>query len=251
TKMPQKTLKLSEIKQNIQHVIGNLQQLEHLTDDDAQDFNAQQAVELQRCTTTLLDALDQVPAAKVAGIQKQRRRRRRLDKQKKRQLKCRAKKAKQDSQSKLKVSTGEPQLAPREKQAEHISLKKRHDAASMLQTFDLLEKLCESRGGDKLALSQKLARMRLVWRRVQQENECDHDRESQKRVSSIETQWQAVIFGQSSDFVRENKETFCQRRAIWDSYISYGKRATCIPRGWVLPPENPSNLWKEYRTASI
>ncbi|KAH8257746.1 hypothetical protein KR038_000125, partial [Drosophila bunnanda] len=245
TEMPHKTLKLSVIKENIQHVLENLQQLEHLIDDDAQDFNAEQAEELQSSTTTLLDALDQVPVAKVAGIQKQRRRRRRLDKQKKRELKCRSKKAKQDFKD---ISIEPPTLTPREKQAEHISLKKRHDAASMLQTFDLLEKLCESRGGDKAALSQKLTQMRLVWRRVQQENEVDHERETHKRVSSIESQWQAVFFGKSPDFVKENKETFCQRRSIWDSYISYGKRATCIPRGWVLPPEHPSDLWTEYRT---
>ncbi|XP_070143098.1 uncharacterized protein [Drosophila kikkawai] len=246
--MQHKTLKLSEIKQNIRYVLENLQQLEHLTDNDAQDFNAEQAEELQRSTTTLLDALDQVPVAKVAGIQKQRRRRRRLDKQKKKEPKLKAKKAKQGLQSKPKVSF-EPSLTSREQQAEHISLKKRHDAASILHTLDLLEKLCKSRGGDKLALSQKLAQMRVVWRRVQQENEGDHDRESQKRVSSIESQWQAVFFGQSSDFVRENKETFCQRRSIWDSYISYGQRASCIPRGWVLPPESAPDLWTEYRTA--
>ncbi|KAH8283861.1 hypothetical protein KR054_003766, partial [Drosophila jambulina] len=248
TEMPHKTLKLSEIKHNIRHVIENLEQLEHLTNDDAQEFNAEQAVELQRSTTALLDALDQVPAAKVAGKQKQRKRRRCLDKQKKKELKCRAKKAKEDLKPKPKVYI-EPPLTPREKQAEHISLKKRRDAASMLHTFDLLEKLCESRGGDKVALSQNLAQMRLVWRRVQQENEGDHDKEWESRLSSIESQWQTVFFGQNSEkFIRENKASFCQKRSIWDSYISYGKRATCIPRGWVLPPENPSDLWKEYRT---
>lgn len=209
--MPHKTLKLSEIKQNILHVLDNLQQLEHLSNDDSQDFNAEQAKVLQRSTTTLLDALDQVPVAKVAGIQKQRDRRRRLDKQKKKKLKCRAKKIKQDLEAKKKIPI-EPPLNPREKQAEHISLRKRHDAASMLHTFDLLEKLCESRGGDKVALNQKLAHMRYVWRRVQQENEGDHDKESKKRVSSIESQWEEVFFGQSPALVRENKETFCKRR---------------------------------------
>ncbi|XP_020811026.1 uncharacterized protein LOC110186260 [Drosophila serrata] len=247
--MSHKTLKLSAIKANIRNVLENIQQLEHLIGDDAQEFNAEQAKELQSSTTTLLDALDQIPVAKVAGIQKQRRRRRRLDKQRKKELKCRSKKPKVALKN-LKEALIGPQLTEtREKQAEHISLRKRHDAASILQTFDLLEKLCEYRGGDKVALSQKLIQMRLVWRGVQQENEVDHDRESQKRVSSIESQWQEVFFGKSLDFVRENKETICQRRSIWDSYISYGERASCIPRGWVLPPEHPSDLWMEYRTA--
>ncbi|KAH8383346.1 hypothetical protein KR009_008059, partial [Drosophila setifemur] len=246
-KMPHKSRKLSEIKSNIRNVLHNLQQLEDLSNAQGQDIDLEQAEDLQRSTTTLLDALDQVEADKVAGIQKQRKRRRRLVKQKIKLRKLKVKKSEKVAKPLPEIKT-EP-VARIQKQSEHISLRKLHDAASILQTFDLLEKLCESRGGDKAVLSQKLAPMRLVWRRVQQECESEATKETDK-VSSLENQWEMVFFGRSSPSVEETKKTFLERRSIWDSYISHANKGSSIPRGWVLPPENPTELWTTYRSES-
>jgi len=205
--MDSKNLKLSEIKANIQHVLVNLEQLEQLSNEAGQDFDVQQAEELQRRTSTLLDELEKVPDEKVADIQKQRKRRRRLVKEKKKRIKKETIKCEIPEQK----YTIEPPRNPQEKQAEHISLRKRRDAASILETFDLLEKLCESRGGDKAALSQKLSQMRRVWRRVQEENEGDHVKES-KKAASIESQWEAVLFGKSSPLSRKSKGKFLETR---------------------------------------
>nr|XP_017007799.2 programmed cell death protein 7 [Drosophila takahashii] len=237
-----KNLKLSQIKANIQHVIANLERLEQLGRLPGQELDVGQAEELQRTTTTLLDELDQVNAQRVADIQKQRKRWRRLVKEKKKRFKRETIK----TEIKEQKYSVEPPRNPLEKQAEHISLRKKHDAASILETFDLLEKLCESRGGDKAALRQKLSQMRRVWRRVQEENQGDHVRESQK-AASIESQWQAVFFGNSEPLVKENKEKFLEIRSTWDSYISFAGRGSCIPRGWVLPPMKPTAQWAAYR----
>ncbi|XP_016949039.1 programmed cell death protein 7 [Drosophila biarmipes] len=236
-------IKLSEIKASIQHVLANLEQLEQLSCEAGQDFDGQQAEELQRRTSTLLDELEKVPAERVADIQKQRKRRRRLDKEKKKRFKKKAIKC----EIREKKYTIEPPRIPQEKQAEHISLRKRRDAASILETLDLLEKLCESRGGDKAALNHKLTQMRRVWRRVQEENKDDQVKES-KKAASIESQWEAVLFGKPSPLIRGSKGKFLEIRSTWDSYISFACRGSYIPRGWVLPPLKPSAQWAAYRT---
>ncbi|KAH8357411.1 hypothetical protein KR084_000829 [Drosophila pseudotakahashii] len=238
-----KNLKLSQIKANIQQVIANLEQLEQLNSKAGQELDVGQAEQLQQSTTTLLDELDQVNTQKVADIQKQRKRRRRLIKEKKRRIKRETVKT-EITEQKYSI---EPPRNPQEKQAEHISLRKKHDAASILETFDLLEKLCESRGGDKAVLRHKLTQMRRVWRRVQEENQGDHVKES-KKAASIESQWQAVFFGNSEPLVKENKGTFLEIRSTWDSYISFADRGSCIPPGWVLPPIKPTAQWAVYRT---
>ncbi|XP_016979821.1 uncharacterized protein LOC108045115 [Drosophila rhopaloa] len=244
--MPHKNLKLSEIKANIRHVIENLRQLEYLSSEREQYFNVEQAEELQRSTTTLLYELDQVPGQKVAGIQKQRKRRRLLDKQKNKRAKWENKISGKLLFTERKYSI-DPPRNPKKKQAEHISLRKQHDAASILESLDLLEKLCESRGGDKAALSQKLAQMRRVWRRVQEESKGDLVKES-KKAASTESQWDAVFFGQSANWFRKTKGRFLEIRSTWDSYISHGGRGSYIPKGWVLPSKNPIAQWAAYRT---
>ncbi|KAH8276315.1 hypothetical protein KR026_010795, partial [Drosophila bipectinata] len=240
--------KLSEIKESITNILDNLEHLEDLCNAKQSDFDVGQAEELQRRTTTLLDALDQVDAHKVAGKTKHKKRRHRLQKQRNKQRRLEAKKSKDlKILDKIKI---DPVSAPNtNKPAEHICLKKRQDAASILQTFDLLGKLCESRGGDKAALDQKLSHMRHVWKQVQQESESDSIH-SAKKESSIDAQWDMVLFGSGSQQGRKNKNTFLKNRTIWDSYISQRKGASCIPRGWVLPPENPSHPWMQYKTDS-
>ncbi|XP_017073376.1 programmed cell death protein 7 [Drosophila eugracilis] len=241
--MPNKNLKISEIKANINRVVSNLERLDQLScGTSSENLDEEQAQELQRSTTSLLDELDQVPAQKVARIQKQRRRRR-LDKQKRKAIKWQTNK---QETLEHRHSTELPRETPKEQHADHISLRKQQDAVSILETFDLLEKLCESRGGDKAALSQKLNQMRLVWRKVQEETKGNSVKES-KMAASIESQWDSVFFGKYSPSIKENKERFLQIRTTWDSYISYGERGSCIPRGWVLPPVNPSAEWAAYR----
>ncbi|KAH8313767.1 hypothetical protein KR067_011598, partial [Drosophila pandora] len=240
--------KLSEIKESITNILDNLAQLEDLSNAKPSDFDLGQAEDLQRRTTTLLDALDQVDARKVAGITKHKKRRHRLGKQRKKKRRLEAKKS--ENVKIIDPIKIEPGTAPSNiKPAEHIYLKKRQDAASILQTFDLLEKLCESRGGDTAALSQKLSRMRNVWKQVEKECECDNIHSS-KKESSIEAQWDMVLFGAGTQQGRENKNTFLKNRTIWDSYISQRQGASCIPRGWVLPPANPTLPWMQYKTDS-
>ncbi|KRF99470.1 uncharacterized protein Dwil_GK19211 [Drosophila willistoni] len=90
----------------------------------------------------------------------------------------------------------------------------------MLRKFQLLETLCELRGGDKAKLSQELDPMRQVWQRVLQEN-------AEEAPKSLDSQWKEVLI-------------------IWDSYISQGKWGSCIPNKWVLPPDEPSSQWAQY-----
>jgi len=66
--MDSKNLKLSEIKANIQHVLVNLEQLEQLSNEAGQDFDVQQAEELQRRTSTLLDELEKRPGWISSGV---------------------------------------------------------------------------------------------------------------------------------------------------------------------------------------
>ncbi|KAI8044214.1 uncharacterized protein LOC128266382 [Drosophila gunungcola] len=242
--MPHQNNKLTEIKTKIRHVIANLQQLQNLSEEE-HDFNVEQVEELQRNTTTLLDELDQVPIQKVVGLQTHRKRRRLLDKQKNKRAKCEIKKPEELLLKERKYSVIPPPNS-KEKQAEHISLRKQHDAAYILENFDLLEKLCESRGGDSRALSQKLAQMRHVWRRVQEESEGDDHVKESKIAASKEPQWEAVFFGKPSNLLRENKTRFREIRSTWDSYISLGERGSCVPTGWVLPLIKPISQWAAY-----
>ncbi|EDV52926.1 uncharacterized protein LOC6554567 [Drosophila erecta] len=239
---PQRKHKLSEIKANIQQVISSLRQLEQQSSGAGSDLDVQRAEELQRSTATLLDELDQVPGQQVVAQQKQRKRRRRLDRRSKQRAKCASIKSEPTEQ---KISI-EPPRNPELKQAEHISLRKQRDAASILETFELLEKLCESRGGDKAALCQKLTHMRRVWRRVREETQAGNAKES-KKVASLESQWNVVFFGPSLPSAKVNKAKFLEIRSTWDSYISYCGRGSCIPRGWVLPPTKPTAQWVAYR----
>lgn len=202
--------KLSEIKASIANILDNLSQLENLSNAKPPKFDVGRAEELQQRTTTLLDALDQVDPRKVAGITKHKKRRHSLVKQRNKQRRLKAKKLKDvKNLNPIKI---EPDTAPSSnKLAEHIFLKKRQDAASILKTFDLLEKLCESRGGDTTALSQKLSRMRHVWKQVQEECESDNIHGG-KQESNIEAQWDMVLFGVGTQKGRENKNTFLKNR---------------------------------------
>ncbi|XP_043652545.1 uncharacterized protein LOC122619590 [Drosophila teissieri] len=239
---PQKKHRLSAIKANIQQIISSLGQLEQQSSGSGRDFDVHRAEELQRSTATLLDELDKVPAQQVVDEQKQRKRRRRLDRRSKQRVRL----APIKSEPTEKKYSIKPPRNPALEQAEHISLRKQRDAASILETFDLLEKLCESRGGDKAALGQKLTHMRRVWRRVQEETQVGNVKESTK-VASLESQWKAVFFGQSLPATKANKGKFLEIRSTWDSYISYCGRGSCIPRGWVLPPTKPTAQWAAYR----
>ncbi|EDW50978.1 uncharacterized protein LOC6619520 [Drosophila sechellia] len=239
---PHKKNRLSEVKAKLQQVISSLGQLEQQSRGAGRDFDVHRAEEMQRSTATLLDELDQIQAQQVVDEQKQRKRRRRLNRRsQKRVIRATVK----SEAAEQKFSTEPPRNTALE-EAKHISLQKQRDAASILETFDLLEKLCESRGGDKAALCQKLNHMRLVWRRVQEETQAGHVKES-KKMASLESQWKTVFFGQSLPSAKLNKGKFLEIRSTWDSYISYCGRGSSIPRGWVLPPTKPTAQWIPYR----
>ncbi|KAH8311902.1 hypothetical protein KR044_008519, partial [Drosophila immigrans] len=234
-KMPH-TLKLSEIKTNITTVIANLQQLETCS-------NVDQSTNLQQQTTALLSRLDQLPAKQIARLQLQRKRRRQRAKRKCKQQKsvdkAYAKHFKDTKVISPPLSDQAEQPKTTAKRAEHIALKKLHDANNKLKTFDLLERLYKARGGDKAAeLSQKLSRMRAVWRRVKQE--CENATGGEMSVN-LEAQWEQVIFGNPCAALEQ------LRRYVWDSYISNGNDATSIPSGWVLPPKTPLQEWAHFR----
>jgi len=191
------SLKLSEIKRNIADVIANLQNLERLSNEPLNNHDVDQSHELQQRTTTLLSQLEELPCKQIGSIQMQRRRRRQRVKEKcklqKRVNKADAKYLK-DTKVICKPFAGQPSVSRTEKQAQHITLKKLHDATNILKTFDLLERLYKARGGDK-DLGQKLARMRTVWRRVKQESE---NAKGVEAPANLEAQWDQVIFGSSS-----------------------------------------------------
>ncbi|TDG48455.1 hypothetical protein AWZ03_005200 [Drosophila navojoa] len=97
-----------------------------------------------------------------------------------------------------------------------------------------------------------MARMRTVWRRVQQES---INAINQEMPTNCEAQWSKAIFGISSVPLKQGSlkglrktqnQKFVERRAIWDSYISSGKVGSSIPHGWVLPRETPSAEWAKY-----
>lgn len=214
--MPQ-GLKLSEIKANISNVIENLKFLEAASNASANDFDLEQSAQLERHTTNLLAKLTEMPCEKLARTQLKRKQRRQKAKQKaKLQMKLN-----RSTPISVKVAISSPPTtltcearlkAP--KQAEHITLKKHHDASNMLHTLDLLERLYRARGG-KGELSEKLTRMRTVWRRVQQES---INVINQEVPTNCEAQWSKTIFGSSAMpsrqeyFKGRNTQEFVERR---------------------------------------
>lgn len=196
--------KLSEIKTNVIKIIENLQQLEQLSNAPQSDFNGDQALRRQQDTTSLLSELEQLPCERVAGIQKRRKRRRQKAKKHMReQKKCVTREELSDHCSVPAPATAPPPVATA---AEHITLKKKQDASNILTTIDLLERLHKARGGDD-ALCQQLAPLRVVWRRIQQENQMTPE-------ENLEAQWDKVMFGSSSpNAVKKQKaQEFLQRR---------------------------------------
>lgn len=204
--MPQ-GLKLSEIKTNVFNIIENLQQLESLSNAPPTEFDAAQALRQSQDTTSWLSELEKLPCERIAGIQERRKRRRRKTKQQVRQQKSRARLEQKDP---YPVLAPIPSSLPVEPQpAEHIALKKLQDASNILTTIDLMERLQKVRGGDD-TLSEKLAPLRLVWRRIHQENQNATER---KTEVNVHTQWDKVIFGSSSPVTeKKNPQEFLQRR---------------------------------------
>lgn len=201
--MPQH-LKLSEIKTNVTKIIENLQQLEQLSNAPQSDFNGDQALRRQQDTTSLLSELEQLPCQRTAGIQKRRKRRRqKAKKQMREQKQCVARVEQSDPCS---VSTPVEAPPPVATAAEHITLKKQQDASNILTTIDLLERLHKARGGDD-ALCQQLTPLRVVWRRIQQENQMTPE-------ENLQAQWDKVMFGSSSpNTVKKQKaQEFIQLR---------------------------------------
>ncbi|XP_022212690.2 uncharacterized protein LOC111067726 [Drosophila obscura] len=245
--MPAKIPKLCEIKTNIEQSAAVLRELEIGSNAPPSEVEVGQAKAHQETTTKQLDEIDSKTAAKIAGIRRRRKRRRWKFIQRNKEQQAAESVVKEEPVPK---PPDEPRPAPREKQTENITLKKRYDAASILERLDLLVKLCEARGGDKASLTEKLASMRTVWSRVQQESSAT-GRITESKSPSIETQWDVVFFGQASSSQKQRrgeKPEFLKRRSIWDSYITQGKRGSCIPRGWVLPMEEATSEWLEYRT---
>ncbi|SPP81031.1 uncharacterized protein LOC117583674 [Drosophila guanche] len=244
--MPAKTPKLCEIKTNIEESAGDIRDLAIVRDAPPSGVDAGQVEAPHETTTAQLDEIDSKTAAKIAGIQRRRKRRRWKFRQRNKEQQAADVVVKQEP---VPNPPDQPRPAPRGKQAEDIDLKRRHDAASMLERLDLLEKLCEARGGDKAKLTEKLAPMRTAWSRVQQATKTGRITES--KSTAIERHWDVVFFGSPSSSQRRRrgfKAEFLKRRSIWDSYITQGKGGSCIPRGWVLPTENPTSEWVEYRT---
>ncbi|XP_051863447.1 uncharacterized protein LOC127566043 [Drosophila albomicans] len=247
------TLKLSEIKTNITTIIQNLQQLETVGSSQNNNFNADESATLQQQTTALLSSLEELPAKQIARLQLQRKRRRQQIKQKcKKQKRVNRAYARHFKDTKVIAQSLSNEAQPSQtttKTAQHITLKKLHDANNKIKTFDLLERLYNARGGEK-DLNQRLSRMRAVWRRVKQE--CENATGGETSLN-LEAQWNQVIFGNSCtafEHRRSQKKQHLQQliqcRFVWDSYISNGSDATFIPSGWVLPPENPSPEWAEF-----
>lgn len=200
-----KHLKLSEIKTNITKIIENLQQLEQLSNAPQSDFDGDQALRQERDTTSLLSELEQLPCERIAGIQKRRKRRRQKAKKKMKGQKERV--AKVEQSDLYSLPTPMAVSLPVAPAAEHITLKKQQDASSILTTIDLLERLNRARGGDD-ALSQQLAPLRVVWRRIQQENKMAS---SGKVEENLQAQWDKVMFGSSSSPAVKAQE-FLKRR---------------------------------------
>ncbi|XP_034665289.1 uncharacterized protein LOC117899411 [Drosophila subobscura] len=226
--MPAKTPKLCEIKTNIAESAGDIREFSTVSNAPPSGVD------------------DSKTAAKIAGIQRRRKRRRWKFRQRNKEQQAAEGVVREDP---VPNPPDEPRPAPRGKQAEDIDLKRRHDAASMLERLDLLEKLCEARGGDKAKLTEKLASMRTAWSRVQQETTTGRIIES--KAPARERQWDIVFFGSPSSIQKRGlgyKAELLRRRSIWDSYITQGKGGSCIPRGWVLPTENPTSEWLEYIT---
>ncbi|XP_030565793.1 uncharacterized protein LOC115766112 [Drosophila novamexicana] len=250
--MPQ-VHKLSEIKTDISSVIANLQLLEGLSNASTDDLDLNKTRQLKWQTTNLLEKLKELPCDRIARIQLQRKQRRQRAK-KRAKLQWSVKRNTPEN-AKDKALSSELNVAaaahlPVQKQAEHITLKKQHDATNMLHTFDLLEKLYKARGGNK-DLAEKLSRMRTVWRSVLQE--CT-DEINKEATTNCGAQWAGVIFGSSSVPLRQGNtdkkrytQELIQRRIIWDSYISYGKSGSSIPNGWVLPTDMPTAEWARYK----
>ncbi|XP_034485064.1 uncharacterized protein LOC117789957 isoform X2 [Drosophila innubila] len=215
-------LKLSEIKTNLTNIIENLQHLESLSNALLNSSDVEQSLQLQQHTTTLLSQLEDLSCKQIKSVQVQRKRRRQRVKQK-RKLQKRVNKADANYFKDTKVIC-EPALQQTEKHAEHITLKKLHDATKILQTFDLLERLYQARGGNNDDLGQKLAQMRTVWRRVKQESENETGAQV---AGNLEKQWDQVIFGSSSAPLKEqrrgqkkqNIQEFLQRRTTVTPFL--------------------------------
>ncbi|KAH8407999.1 hypothetical protein KR222_009993, partial [Zaprionus bogoriensis] len=238
-------MRLSEIKKNVGQIIGNLQQLDSWSTAPAADYDAQQALQLQQRTSGLLASLEQLQCERVAGMRAQRKRRRRRVK-----LLLRQQRRLSSAMGRGSAARAQPASAaapvPPPQPATHITLGRCRDASTALTTFELLERLCRARGGDVESLSLKLASMRAAWRRVQQENET-------RPALQLEAQWNQVIFGTPTAAPEQGRRkqaarALLQRRCNWDSYLNYcSSAASSIPRGWVLPPAEPTPQWALYR----
>ncbi|XP_023034011.1 uncharacterized protein LOC6648170 [Drosophila willistoni] len=234
--------KLSEIKANICQIINNLQQLE----SEQTSLDSKQSSGLQQTTTNLLESLEnELPqAAAQVQIRIKQRKRKRF-----RRLKNKREKAKsvKVTSAPCEAWTTSQDLPTANRKCnrtreELFAHRRCKDALSMLRKFQLLETLCELRGGDKAKLSQELDPMRQVWQRVLQEN-------AEEAPKSLDSQWKEVLFGRDSELVESKGETrkkLLKKRIIWDSYISQGKWGSCIPNKWVLPPDEPSSQWAQY-----
>lgn len=196
--MPQ-GLKLSEIKANVNNVIENLQLLDAASNASPNDFDLEQSRQLERQTTKLLAELSEIPCEKLARIQLHRKhRRQKTKKNAKLQIKLNRSIPKPTkvtgSLPTVNVNAADEKHLIASKQAEHITLKKHHDSSNILYTLDLLERLYKARGG-KGNLSEKLARMRTVWRRVHQEST---NAINEEMPTNCEAQWSKAIFGISA-----------------------------------------------------
>ncbi|XP_068156904.1 uncharacterized protein [Drosophila tropicalis] len=239
--MPHK-VKLSKIKANICQIINNLQHLE----SEETNLDNNQSSGLQHVTANLLESLEKELPQAVTQVQvriKQRKRKRyRRLKNKKEKAEC----VKVNSTPCEEWTTSQQLPNANRKcdrtREELLAQRRCKDAISMLGKFQLLETLCELRGGDQAKLSQELDPMRKVWQCVLKEN-------SEEAPKSLDSQWNEVLFGQHSELVESKGQTrkkLLKKRIIWDSYISQGKWGSCIPNKWVQPPDEPSSQWAQY-----
>ncbi|EDV92756.1 GH18654 [Drosophila grimshawi] len=146
----------------------------------------------------------------------------------------------------IHTESNETSTTVEQRQAEHITLKKLHSAKNILHTLDLLERLFKARGGNK-DIAHKLAKLRTVWGRVRQE--CKNANAAET-TTNFNAQWAGVIFGSTSLTLEPGKQKtqeLLERRIVWDSYTSYGKGSSCIPSGWVLPPEHCTAEWMKFK----
>lgn len=141
--------------------------------------------------------------------------------------------------------------------------KKKSDAMRYLNVLKSLKELRKARSsvaqsvrGGEVAFEETINRLEAVWNDALTEydnEENDLQLLLDTKYKPIEEQWKEVLFNISSKRVscsipEKSFEEFLEIRRVWDSCIvpDNSPFGSCIPHGWVLPSENPSDKWKVY-----